>query len=671
MSLCGLGAYELARPEWLWGLAVAAPLVLLHLVHRRRVKVDVPFLGLLREGLGPTREAARFKRLRQILSLLLRVGALALLVLALCGLRPVEAREAAQDLVIIVDADVTTGAVEDDGRTRFEHGLALAAAHVRHHIAGDVDVLLAAEAPVRVAPGARGREDMAQAVEGLARVAADRRSPEGSETSFGADMPADLPARGRSSLDEAFAAARLLARRAPSSTLVRVITSRAFTHASSSGGEPELAFEVLGQGTTRRDQTLVDVQVAPTLGGRSWSCRVQVRNDDAEPVRRTLQARVGETQVFEEALELPAGATAALQFTAAPPDDEPAWLTIELEGSDAFPVGDRVDAWLAPPTRPSVLVVHGGKARVGPLLVLDGLADAIDLRESGHVHVDDVLAAPPRDVTLVDGVALPDGALRKGAYLFIAPLEGTLPFRLGPVLEKPLVWRTAEDHPLMRWLDFTSASIGRAFTVSAPGQQPLAWADALPVVAEGETDGVRYIVLGLDPTASWMQVQVGFPLFLRRAILRLSEGGSTALAPLYRAGDVLEPSAPLPGAGAVAVSWRGAGAGAQSVVADLSPRARPWQIPTTAHGRAELRSGRGARQWVGRTGFADLDPARTIVPARPSADRPEAREARAAVEPRIRRLLLIGALAALLLDLLLRPGGAPRSRGRRSAARPA
>ena len=56
---------QLTAPMALWGLALAAPIFVLHLYHRRRVKVFVPFLPLLLESTGPARREARFKRLRE------------------------------------------------------------------------------------------------------------------------------------------------------------------------------------------------------------------------------------------------------------------------------------------------------------------------------------------------------------------------------------------------------------------------------------------------------------------------------------------------------------------------------------------------------------------------------------------------------------------------------
>ena len=56
---------ELTAPLALWGFALALPLVVLHLYHRRRVKMIVPFLPLLRESTGPARRDARFLRARR------------------------------------------------------------------------------------------------------------------------------------------------------------------------------------------------------------------------------------------------------------------------------------------------------------------------------------------------------------------------------------------------------------------------------------------------------------------------------------------------------------------------------------------------------------------------------------------------------------------------------
>ena len=62
---------SVARPEVLWALLLAVPLVLLHLYRRRRMVV--PFLPLLVEAVGPRRAGGGWHKLRELLSLILQV----------------------------------------------------------------------------------------------------------------------------------------------------------------------------------------------------------------------------------------------------------------------------------------------------------------------------------------------------------------------------------------------------------------------------------------------------------------------------------------------------------------------------------------------------------------------------------------------------------------------
>jgi hypothetical protein len=301
-------------------------------------------------------------------------------------------------------------------------------------------------------------------------------------------------------------------------------------------------------------------------------------------------------------------------------------------------------------------------------LVADGTVDA---SRSGFVHARDLAAAAPRDVVLVDGVPLPEGALRPGAWIFLAPLGGPLPFEAGAPIEDPLVWRTAGDHPVVADLDFRRAFAARAWPLSGAGLEPLAFAGGEPVAAEGEARGVRYVVLGLDPEASALPVQAALPLFVRRALLRLWRGTRGALAPLYHTDDPLRPAADLPGGPAALVAWSGpatdpvlAAAARGREAARIAPEGTAWRVPPGASGRATVTT-RGDPPWEGRTAFFDRDPGRTVVPARPPAAPPPPAAAPAAAPAAWRRGLLAAALLLLLADVGLvwvaRRGNAARS----------
>ena len=641
MSLRALGL-ELGAPTALWGLALALPLLVLHLYHRRRVRVVVPFLPLLLESTGPARREARFKRLREVVALGLRLTALACLVLALAGLQPAQAAVPQEDLLLVVDGDVSMAVREADGAPRLGQALARAEAWIRSRpLVGDtgaqldapVSVLLASDPPRLLVPPTTDR------ARALSRLA---------QTVRPAAATTDLDAAVRMAIDTGAPAAR---------ALVVVLSPRALSPPVLPDG---MRLVVQGVGEAREDQGILDFAVEAAPDEPVYKVRLHVRNEADAPRRRTLEVRVEEVLVAQEDLTLPVEEPVEVSVSV-PAPAAPSWLEVRLAGEDVFPLNDVAHARLRPTRQPSVLVVHGGAVRPYTAAVLEALAAGgfVDSARSGYVHARDLAQAERRDVTLVDGVALSRDALRPGAYIFLAPLAGALPFDLGPDVRDPLVWRTESDHPLMAGLDFRRAFVLRGRPLAGPELTPLAYAEGQPVIGEGERGGVRYVALGLDPEGSALPGQTALPDFIRRALLRLARAPVAPLAPVYRRGDLVRPAVPLPGGPEGTLSWAGptqdpllATVGRGRVHARFAPDGPAWRVPAGASGRTTLVTTSGGTPWTGRTALFDAEPDRSVVPVRPPAAAPRPARARADPSTNWRRGLLAAALALLLIDLL-------------------
>jgi hypothetical protein len=613
-------ALGVSSPLALWGLLLAVPIVLLHLHHRHRVVV--PFLGLVSDALGPRRPGGGWRRLREAGSLLARLLALAAAVLALAGLSPVRGDPPPESLFVVVDADVTTGVREPDGRSRLSHAVRLAGAFVRAEAWAEVGVLAAGATPEVWVPVTADREGAAR------RLAAHPAVPAPGTADLGAAVAAA----------HAEAAGRERAR-------VLVLTAR---DVALPAAPPGVRLEVHGTGRARADQGFQDLRIRREPGAPAARLEAEVRNDDPAPTSRGVVVRVDGQPVAREVVALgPGPSLASVSFDLAVPR-EGAWVDLALEGDDAFPFNDLLSLRLAPPAHPSVLVVHGGAVRPYTAAILTALGDAIDLARTGLVRAADLPRAGPHDVVIVDGVPLPPGALRPGAWIFLAPLGGELPFTVGEPVEEPLLWRTAPDHPLVRDLDLTTVFAARSQSVSGEGLVSLAEADGRTVLAEGEREGVRYVALALDPEGSDLPVRAALPLLVRGALRRLADAPLAPLAPFHRVGRPLRPDLPLPGGPRAVVTWPG---GEAEVACD--PEGPAWIVPPGAHGRVEVVTGAGERAWRGATAFVDLDPARTVAPARPEAVPPPPREPPGDPALRWRLALVAAALALLAFDLLL------------------
>lgn len=635
---------DLAVPAALWGLLAGLPILGFHLYFRRRRRVLVPFAPLLVESAGLVRREARFKRLREMTSLLLRLLALAAAVLALGGLRPAEAAAPAPDLFLVIDADVTTAAREEDGALRLEHARRLAQAFVlaMPTRAGDA---LRAEGQVAVVRAGTAPQLLLAPTDEVTRALDTLALPLFPEPT-GAD------------LDAAIATAVGAAAGRPRAEIV-VLSARAVR-------APPLPAHVglraVGIGATRDDQGIIDLVVERTGDASVYGVRATVRSDAEGAATRAVVVTLDGAEIAREEATLEPGVPLDVGFDV-PAPAAAAWLTIRLAGEDAFPANDRVDARLAPIPLPSVHVVHDGRVRPYTAAVVEALAaeGLIDGTRGGYVPAEKLGTVAPADVTVVDGVALPRAALRPGAYVFLAPLTGALPFEIGRRVAEPLIWRTARGHPLIAGLDFRKAYVVRGQSLGGEGLEPLAWAEGLPVIGEGERDGVRYVALGLDPEGSALPTQIALPRLVRNAILRLARAPHVSLAPFYRVGEAVRPRTPLPGGPRARIAWAGPAAdpvlaeAAQGVAAGrIDPAGRAWRVPPGATGRVTVTTGEdGPAPWTGDTAFLDLDAARSIAPERPAGAAPAPARARTERAVRWRRGLLALAVLFLLLDLAL------------------
>jgi len=143
-----VSALSFARPEWLWGLLLAAVPVLIHLIHRRRARRQ-PFAAL-DFLLRVQRRQARRLLLRQIVLLLLRTLAVVLAVLAAAGpsLQPPAREEAPGPRATILLLDTSFSMrYAPGGRSLFDRARELARREIRDREPGECLGLVTTGAP--------------------------------------------------------------------------------------------------------------------------------------------------------------------------------------------------------------------------------------------------------------------------------------------------------------------------------------------------------------------------------------------------------------------------------------------------------------------------------------------------------------------------------------------
>jgi hypothetical protein len=284
------------------------------------------------------------------------------------------------------------------------------------------------------------------------------------------------------------------------------------------------------------------------------------------------------------------------------------------------------------------------------------------------VAAKDLVSAGPAEVTVVDGVALPSGTLRPGAYVFLAPLSGELPFEARGEVEDPLVWRTVPNHPVLDGLDLSHAFARRAWSLGGAGFEPLAFAEGAAVAGEGERLGVRYVVLGVDPEESTLPVRAAFPLFLRNAVRRLAVAPAAALRPAYLPGERVRARTPLPEGDAPRLVLVPFAEGAATELGAVRLGEGEGLVAPEGPG-GWLRAGEpGSERTV--TALLGLDERRAVAPEGPESAWPAAAAASVARADRLQALLCALAALLLLLDLFLL-GALRRREGALLAPRPA
>ena len=635
-------AFDMTRPWALWGLALAAPIVLLHLYFRRRTRRIVPFLPLFRESLIQTKDLRRWRRLRDLMTLMARLGALVCFVLALSGLRPAETRQDPRALAIVVDADVTTRATEADGRSRFAHAIERARAWVRAQrvVAGQDQLeapilVVLAHVPARIVVGPT--RDGQRAVRDLSRLSGE------------------VPARRSTSLEAAESLASAWLATQANGTLV-VLTSRSVLAV---GDVPSRIVE--GIGVAQHDAGIDGMRWR--RDHESWRDQLNLRlyYDGSEAATIRVGAYMGEKTLAKEAVHVKPGEAPNVALTFEPPS-RAAWIDVRIAlENDCFAEGNEASYYSPAPQRPSLLLVQRGRPRWFVAAARDALVEGkeIDLVSSGSVSPENFARAKPRTVALVDGVPLPDEALRPGAYIFLAPFSGALPFDVGTDVHAPLVWRTEADHPLMIGLDFTRTFAAKATAIHGQGLRPLAFAEGVPVIAEGERDGVRYAALGIHPEASLLPIRTALPLWIRKAVERLGVMDRAPFRPFYKTGDVVRPEVEL-GFQHARIEAHTKPRPSAASLETLDARGRmAWSVPPGVHGRFRVRTTEQSREFP--FGVLDVDPDRTVVPARVETALPPPAAPAPASRARLWRRMLLGAgLLLLVLDLLLTLSGLRR-----------
>ncbi|HET9442899.1 MAG TPA: VWA domain-containing protein, partial [Acidimicrobiales bacterium] len=474
---------RLANPAGLFLLALAVPIVVLHVLRPRRPPVVVSSTWLWEQVTRPVSSATPWQRLRVSTLLVLQLLAVALLALAVA--QPVRVTDAplALHTVFVVDTSGSMAATDGDP-DRLGEARRRAADLRRQLPVGGRASLVDASAQARVAlsasPDRRAFDDALRRL----RV-----------TPGGADFAA------------AFTLAESL--ETPDAPLgIVLLSDGGLSTADRRLLPPGTRYVRVGSRSTNRAVT----RLVAEPQGSGLRALVTVRNTGGQAATQVLRLDVDGRTAVTQRLRLPAGAVVERRV------DLPAGDRVEafLEGEDLLAADDHAYAVAA--RRPAVRVVLAGEDDpfLGRLLAaMPGVT--VERSPAGT-------AAGAADLVIYNRVAVP--AEPTTPFLAIASPGGAPGVTVTGTVERPAVTLVRSDEALLADLDLSSVAVAEAQRVSAPGDEVLvAAADGSPLLVRGSRAGRPFAYLSFALGDSDLPLQVAFPILGDRLVTELAGAG--------------------------------------------------------------------------------------------------------------------------------------------------
>jgi len=464
------------RPDAWWLLALAAPIVALHLHHRKRRVVEVSSVelwrGLVAGGVG----RGRFRALRDALALAVLLAALVAFTASAAGPVTGTSASAARQLSIVIDTSASMNARGD----RFSP--------TRRHEAVDA----APAAQLRLAPQ-------------------DKRT-----LWFAGERP-----RVADALGSAAAAATLAPRCVAETTRLALLAAR--------GGTVLVLTDAVGAETLRDlDSKGLDLRVGVVDAGASTknagivACDVdpanpaqilvRVATTDGPPSTRTLVLTAAGKELSRTPLALDADGNATATLSLGDATKAGGLIEVRLDPADDF-VADDAAGLMLPAAKPLAVAVVSDKP--SPFLVeaLRAMPDVADPAKTTIVAPGaPATAFVDAYVVITEGVAAPSG---KPTLTFVGA---------GPrVAEKPLLWGVG-THAILAGVDMSPLRIERAVVLDpATGETSIVASAAGAVGVAGEADGVRHVTFGFRPDATTLPLEAAFPVLVRNSLRWLAK----------------------------------------------------------------------------------------------------------------------------------------------------
>lgn len=537
------------QPIMLWSLAALVPLAAFYFLKVRPRRKPTTALFLWEKVWDQRRTNSLFQRLRDVWSLLLMALACAAVCLALA--RP-EWKDRRQDLLIVIDASASMGALEGGG-TRMDQAKRAAAAVVeglngtqraavatlagklvyRSHLTDNPRELLDAIESIRVSNQAMRLDALPGRDDKHNRYLRDHRVL---LVSDGCTDTARMPGH-----------VELVKIGKPLENVGIVAADLAYLP----GGPDQLGFyyQVASSFAAAREVDLVVARIDPH--GREQTVRV-------------------------------------IPLDVKPGTNRPETVTIEGAAAGKWVARLEVDDTLATDNVAHLVAIHPDAIRVAVASEDRFFLENSVLAFSQGAGLLTLVEQKP-DVTVANGV-VPES---EKSLLFQPAGESCWWKDLGEEIEVGAARLVVEDHPALRYLDVTSIPfVGARRLTPVAGAQVLVTDDrGLPLVYTARHGSRTAVVVNMDPVAADFYFSAWFPVLVHSAATHLA-GRENSLAATYRPGEAV----PIPGASDDTVSrWAASPAAAPPAGAELHGK---WVTMDDRLGYSELTNDAG-RWFVG------------------------------------------------------------------------
>lgn len=541
--------------------AVAAALtVVAYIIKMRRRRFEVPFSNLWQRVLEQRDANALWKQLKRWLSLLLLLFILGLVALAAFGPTLGDRDPRARSVVILLDASASMKAQDGDparkGLTRMERAKERAKALIDAMGGGDLAMVVRVDGQATPMSRFDGDKPMLRkVVDGISA----------------SDTPADLPRALAAAAD---------ALRGRQNPLVVIVSDGAYSdqalgqvlwgeppaEAAADAGAPTtiggdgagsagspttggdapaadavasadlarvdlrgLDVRYLGVGTRAENVGIVAFNVRRYIANKaSYEVFIEVQNFGSEPARRQLALYNGETAIEVKPLELAPGQRVREIYRELPGGESTLRASLRpgegpgADTSDPFPLDDQAWALLPARKKQSVLLVTRDNLYLeGAMLVYDNIEvykatpAEYDADPARTIHNADT--GRPFDAVVFDDhtpAVTPPSPVH---LLYFNPAGEHSPFAIRGPVPRPRVTETADEHPVMRWVQLSDVNFDTASAFAADR------ARGDVVLARYVRDGIavarrearrKIVAFGWSLAGTDLTLRVAFPLLL-------------------------------------------------------------------------------------------------------------------------------------------------------------